>query len=810
MKIPYGWIREFVDLELGPAEAADRLINAGIEVASVSPLAPELAGVVVGEIEAVERELGESQGHRLVLCRVSTGRDRYRVVCGAPNARAGLRAAFAPPGAVLPGGRRIAAATIRGAESQGMLCSERELGLGEEHEAGLLALDADAPLGADLVRHLGLDDHVLEIEITPNRPDCLSVIGVARELAALTGARFRPLEIALKEGPEAAAELARVRIEAPDLCARFTARVISGLRVGPSPAWLAARLRAVGLRPISNVVDVTNYVMWEVGHPLHAFDHARVTDATIVVRRAGAGERFTTLDGQERTLTDQMLVIADPARAIGIAGVMGGANTEVTATTSRVLLESAWFQPASIRRTSRALGLLTDAAYRFERGADIEALVDGSERAAQLIADVAGGTVARGMVDAYPVPQPRPRIRLTMARVGRVLGIAPPRAEARRILVGLGLGVTDRGEDLEVEVPSFRRDLAIEDDLVEEVIRVWGYDRIPSTLPGGAIALVRLPDTQRQAEAVRRALVGAGLGEVVTYAFSDPALAGVLPGTGEPVSLLNPLSREASRLRANPLEGVLGAVAANARRQQPSIRVFEIGKVFERTPGLPREPRWLAIALGGLREPLAWWSRGGPRAADASTALADVHDARGLAEHVLDALGVAITGSRPLAEGGVPGFERDCHGVLLGPGGAAVAEFGEVAAEVRARHDIEAPVFAALLPLDELLGLAPAAPRYRPLPRHPAVHRDLAFLVAADRPVSAAEIEAAIAEEAGPLLRQVLLFDVFTFDDGRRSLAWRLTFQADDRTLRDDEVNAIHERVARRIEARFDITWRSA
>src|SRR5213594_2425297 len=471
MKIPYRWVGELVELDLSAAQAADRLINAGVEVASVTPLAPDFRGVVAGEIEAIERELGESRGHRLLLCRVSTGRDRYSVVCGAPNTKVGARAPFAPPGAVLPGERRIAAAKIYGVESQGMLCSERELGLGEEHDAGIVEV-ADARPGADLVAALGLDDHVLEVEVTPNRPDCLSVLGIARELAALTGARLRPPQVALEESGDAARSLARVRIEAPDLCHRFTARVISGVTIGPSPAWLRTRLRAIGLRPISNVVDVTNCVLWELGQPLHAYDYETVADATIVVRRARAGERFTTLDGQERALDASMLLIADPRRAIGLAGVMGGADTEVTAGTSRVLLESAWFAPASIRRTSRTLGLRTDAAYRFERGADIEMLVTASARAAALIAELAGGAIVRGVVDAYPGKRKPQRVRLRMSRVKRVLGVAPPLAQARKILAGLGLPGKARGADLEVTVPSFRRDLAIEDDLVEEIIRV--------------------------------------------------------------------------------------------------------------------------------------------------------------------------------------------------------------------------------------------------------------------------------------------------------------------------------------------------
>jgi phenylalanyl-tRNA synthetase beta chain len=800
MKIPYGWVRELVDVELDAEAAADRLINAGLEVASVTPIAPELRGVVVGEIEAVERELGESQGHRLVLCRVSTGRESFGVVCGAPNAAAGVRAAFAPPGARLPGGREIAVAKIRGVESQGMLCSERELGLGEEHEAGLMLLDG-APAGADLVAHLGLDDRVLDIEITPNRPDCLSVLGVARELSALTGRRLRPPRITLRESRTTARSRARVRVEAPDLAPRYTVRVIEELRVAPSPAWMAMRLRACGLRPISNVVDITNYVLWELGHPLHAFDADRVTDRTIVVRRAAAGERFTTLDGQDRALDPSMLVIADPARAIGLAGVMGGQNSEVSEGTTRVLLESAYFHPGSIRRTSRALGLRTDAAYRFERGADIEGLVDANDRAAQLMAELAGGVVARGMIDAYPKRRKVVRVRLRMSRVERVLGVVPPRAQARRILVGLGLAVHDRGSVLDVEIPSFRRDLTMEDDLAEEIIRVWGYDRIPSTLPGGeTVEVAHVSERLRQETVVRHALAGAGLLEAVIPSLSDPARDGVLDAPDvTPVPLLNPLSAELSILRVHPLAGLLGAVATNVRRQQADVRLFEIGRTYQ--PGAggdtgTAEPRWAAIAVTGARGDQSWHG-GADRV--------DVYDAKGLAEHALAALGVA---AETRAGGRLGGFEPDCHASLVTASGEAVGEFGELSADVRARFGLDAPVFAAALRLDALPVVRTFA-RTQPLPRFPSVQRDMAFSID-DPALSVAAVQAAIGRAAGPLLREVTVFDVFRLPDGARSVAWRLTFQAEDRTLTDDEVNAIHAQVAGQVSREFGITLRGS
>lgn len=813
MKIPYRWVREYVELDLTAGQAADRLINAGVEVASVTPTAPDLAGVVVGEIEAIERDLGEYRApasrrpaapaepsHRLFVCRVSDGRERFSVVCGAPNARPGARAAFAPPGARLPGGRVITAAKIRGVESQGMLCSERELGLGEEHEAGLLLLDGAAKPGRDLVDLLGLDDHVLEVEITPNRPDCLSVIGLARELAALTGARVTPPVFTAPEAGEPVEHLARVRLEAPDLCRRFTGRVISNLAVGPSPAWMAARLRMVGLRPISNVVDVTNYVMWEVGQPLHAFDHATIRDATIVVRRARQGERIVTLDGQERRLEPSMLLIADTGRGLGLAGVMGGRDSEVSATTTRVLLEAAYFDPASVRRTSRALGLKTDAAYRFERGADIEALVAASNRAAQLMSEVAGGVVARGIIDVYPEPRPRPRVRLRMDRIRRVVGAAPSWETTRAILTGLGLPPRDDDparQALEVEVPTFRRDIAMEDDLVEEVIRVWGFDHIPSTLPGGAMQLVSQPETLRQAQTARQALVGAGLMEAVTYAFADPNRALLLRAAADkpPIELVNPLAQDASVLRQHPLDGLLGVVAVNLRRQQPGVRVFEIGRTYLPGDGEPREPRWVAIALCGARADEGWHVRPEP---------VDVYDAKGLAEHVLRAFGLeGVPGA-----GRLGGFEPDAHGALLAPDGTVLAEFGEVAAAVRAAFGIEAPVFGAVVGLDAVAAHPAPAPVYRPLPRFPSVQRDVAFLID-DPGLTAAAVERVIRDEAGPLLRQVSVFDVYRLPDGRRSVGWRLTFQADDRTLTDEEVNGIHERVTRRVSSELHITLRS-
>ena len=803
MKISHRWLKEFVETELTPREIADRLINAGIEVATITPVVEGLAGVVIAEIEEVERDLGATPaGHRNKLCRVALPDRKFSVICGAPNAVAGLRTAFAPPGATLPGGGAVKAALIRGVSSEGILCSEKDLGLSLDH-GGILALPGDAPLGADLGTYLGLDDWILEIEITPNRPDALSVVGVAREIAALTGAPFRFPQVAVKESEPEASSLAAVEVEAPDLCPRFCARVITGLTVRPSPPWLAQRLRAVGLRPINNLVDVTNYVMWELGQPLHAFDFNTIAQHKIVVRRARAGERLITLDGQERALGPAMAMVCDPEHALAVGGVMGGAETEVTDRTTTVLLEAAYWDPGSIRRTSRALGLATDAAYRFERDGDIEGLTEALNRAAQLMADLGGGTVARGMLDVYPAPRVRPRITLRLSRVERLIGACPPREDAVRILQALGFAVDDSAADLRVVVPSFRRDVFQEDDLIEEIIRIWGYDKIPLALDRGGMRLpVTRPAGLRLARGVSRQLNAVGLFECISYAFVDPdrlERMGWQDGSGL-ITLQNPLSRERSVLRPSLLPGLLEVLATNASRQTTDVRVFEVGRVFmphrEEDGDWPvHEELWVGVALTGLRQPRAWHA---PRER------VDLYDAKGMAELALAAAGVSGWEAAPWPEGALPRYLVPGRGGRLMVASREVGSFGELAVPVREAFDLAAPVFVAELSLSALLTLQTWAPRYQALPRYPAVQRDLALVVPED--VTAAEIESAIRAMRLPLLTRLALFDVYTGDQigpGRRSLAWSLTFQAPDRTLRDGEVNDLHARIVTEIAKRF-------
>jgi phenylalanyl-tRNA synthetase beta chain len=766
---------------------------AGIEVAGVAPSGPALPGVVVGEVLEVAPH---GAGGSLTVCAVSTGSARFRVVCGAPNVRPGVRAAFAPPGVSLPGAGPVGVATIRGVESQGMLCSEAELGLGDD-AGGILLLDGTAEPGAALAATLGLDDPILEVEVTPNRPDCLSVIGVAREVAALTRGRLRPPAIRLSEHEPAAADLAAVTIEDADLCPRYAARVITGVTVAPSPLWLAQRLRLAGLRPINNVVDVTNYVLWELGHPLHAFDAERLAGRRIVVRRARPREVLVTLDGQTRTLAETMLVIADAERAIALAGVMGGANTEVEPATRTVLLESACFHPGSIRRTARALGLSTEASYRFERGADVEGLRDALDRAAQLLAELAGGRVAAGILDAYPRPRRPVVLTLRPSRIRRVLGACPPAGTVREILEGLGFPTTPRdgeGGELEVVVPAFRRDVSLEDDLVEEVARVWGYGEIPSTIPSGTLSLTRRPGHLVLQDTVRRALTAAGCQEAITLSLVDPAHlehAGLAPGDARAVVLQNPLATDRSVLRPTLLLGLLEALATNVRRQTPDVRLFEIGRVFESAgPGeLAREETRVGLVLTGLRAPRSWFG---------GRARADVFDAKGAIENVIEGLGRTELTVEPTE---APYLE-DGRGARVLVRGTPVGVFGELHPAVRRAFDLAAPVFVAELSLDRLGAIPPRPLEHRPLPRFPGVQRDLAVVVRAE--VSGAEVGRAIQAIRNPWLRRVTLFDVYTggqIGSGRKSLAYALLYQAEDRTLTDAEVNAMHGEVVERLRA---------
>ncbi len=788
MRVTLNWLREFIDLELTAAEIAERLTAAGLEVEAVEEVGRELDGVVVAEIVRVDPHPGAD---RLVVCQVRPGDGgAVPVVCGARNMKAGDRVPLATPGARLPDGRRIEAAEIRGVRSEGMLCSAAELGLGPDAE-GIMILPADCEVGRPVAQAVGIADTVMEIGVTPNRGDCLSVLGIARELAALTGIPLKRRRDGLRHRGGAAAPAVAVRIVEPELCHRYVARVVVGVHVAPAPFWMQRRLLAVGVRPINNVVDITNYVMMERGQPLHAFDLDRLPQPEIVVRRAGSETTFLALDGAEYELLPDDLVISSGGEPVAVAGVIGGAESAVSEATKRVLLESAWFSPLAVRRTARRLGLATESAYRFERGVDVEGVDRAAERAAWLLAHCAGGTVLPEAVDAYPRPyQPAP-IQLRVQRLGELLGVPVERAEAARILKALGANVTPGPKGtLTVLAPSYRADLTREIDLVEEVARVMGYERIPPTLPAGALVAGDEGELRRVSRALRELLAAQGWCEAIPLGFASPRMNELFPGLGpegrEPIEIRNPLSQEQSAMRLSLLSGLAECVGNNLRQAERSIALFSCGKAFWRLEGMCCEGQRLAGVLQGElpREGI------GNRARSA-----EFEDVKGAVELVLARFGAPVRWVRWAAAPWV----HPAHGAGLVVGEDLVGVAGGLHPAVLEELDVPEPCWMFELDLDKLLQYPPRR-RFRELPRFPAVVRDLALVT--DEDFAADTVIQFVHQWGNEWIEDVRLFDQYrggNLPPGKKSLAYSLTYRAADRTLKDEEVNALHERLARAV-----------
>ena len=802
MRISLNWLSEYVDvagLAGGAEDLARRLTAVGLEVEAVERVGEGLAGVVAARILAAEKH---PNAEKLSVTRVDAGAaEPLQIVCGAKNYQVGDVVPLATVGTTLPGGTRIEKAKLRGVESFGMLCSAKELGLSPD-ATGLLILDRGIAPGTPIAKALQLEDVLLEVNVTPNRPDALSHVGIAREVAAALGTRVRMPVARLAEQGTPAAELAKVRIDAPDRCARYAARVIEGVRIGPSPLWLARRLEACGVRSISNVVDATNFVLLELGHPLHAFDLDKVAGHEIVVRTARPGEKITTLDGKERALSTEDLLIADRDRGSALAGVMGGGDSEISAGTTRVLLESAWFQPGGIRRTSRRHGLKTEASYRFERGADPGMVIPAVDRCAALIAELAGGTVRPGIVHCHPREVRAPEVRLRWSRPAQLLGMEVAREDARKILAGLGF--TERASDAEGatwQVPSWRADVSIEEDLVEEIVRTRGYEAIPETLPHGASETPAEPADARAVAQIRAALEAAGFAEAVNFSFVaerelEPFDQHVATGDGSGralgIALKNPISAELSVMRTSLVPSLLKNVAHNRRQRIEDVRLYEIASVYHPGPNPKDRPSAESVEVAGVllgrRSPVGW--------AVPSDA-ADFYDAKAAVAGALDALGVEPGWEAP---GG--GWLHPRHSARILAGDVPLGEVGELHPRVAAAFELPRGVLAFRLSLDALLRAARLVPQHRPIPRLPPVLRDLAVVVGDATP--AATVEALVREE--PLVESVTLFDVYRgapLPPGKKNLAFAIAYRAPDRTLTDAEADAAHARIVKRLAERL-------
>lgn len=788
MKVSYNWLKEFVDFDLSVEELAHMLTMLGLEVDAIERTGEGLDDVVVA---LVEERAQHPNADKLSLCRVNNGSETLNIVCGAQNFKSGDKVVLAQIGAVLPGDFKIKRSKIRGEESFGMLCSEKELGLADE-SAGIMVLADDLQLGTPVFQALGMKDTVFEIGLTPNRADCLSVIGVAREIAAKLGKKVRYNLPEVKEGGEVITELASVQIDDPDLCPRYTARYISGCTIAPSPQWLVNRLKALGQRSINNVVDVTNYVLLEYGHPLHAFDFRQLAGGKIVVRRGGEGERFTTLDGQERVLKASDLTIRDAERAVALAGIMGGENSEIADDTSNILLESAYFNPTAIRLTSKRLGIHTESSHRFERGTDINIVTVALDRAAALIAELAGGQVARGIIDAYPSSVEQKIIVARVARINEILGINLDEERVRAIFTNLEFAVdTVEPGVLKVTIPSFRVDIEREIDLVEEVARLYGFENIPLTMPVAQVFSDRIPRAQLLERELKNLLVGAGFNEVINFSFASHADISKLnlpesDRRAAAVALLNPLVDEHAVMRTTLLPALLQTTARNFSLRNFNLRLFEMRRVYWIKPGevLPEEPLHVAGLMSGLRNPEGW---------NQVKDLVDFYDIKGVVESI------ALSFKLPrltFLPGGVEPFYHPGKSAAIVCSGELIGTLGEIHPDVQEAFELEKPVYYFELDFAKLAGLSAAATKIVAPSRFPDTYRDIAMLLDAQTP--AASIIDCISGVKIDKVKSVEIFDLYTGDkipQGQKSVAVRVRYGSFDKTLTDEEVNRFHQKI---------------
>ena len=796
MKVPLRWLAEWVDLPASVEVLSKRLSLGGLYVDNVERTGPDLSCVRVGRV--VERQ-AHPNADRLSLCRVDLGEaEPVPIVCGAPNVAADQRVAVISPGSTLPDGTKVKKTKIRGVVSHGMICSERELGLGTGHE-GILVLDAEAPIGAPVSDVIDAGETVLDVEITPNRGDCVSMLGVAREVRAHLGGALRLPPCAPAEAGRPAATDVQIEIEDGGRCHRYAGRVVRGVRDVASPDWLRRKLETAGVRSISAVVDVTNLVMLELGQPLHAFDLAKLRGGEISVRTARAGEKLRTLDGELRELSTDDLVIADAERPVALAGVMGGAATEVSAETRDILIEAAHFSPSSVRRSARRHALQSESSYRFERGVDPEGVERAAARAALLIAELTGGEVSQGAVVALGDPAQRTtEIRLDPARVNRLLGtdIAPD--EVSSLLARVEIDAVPESDGcLRCSVPSYRNDLHRYQDLIEEVARVWGYDRIPTTMPCGPLSPVLPGALERLNERVQDCLVGAGLIETMTFpVLTADDLEGLRLPADDPrratVCIQSPLAEQANRLSSTLIPTLLQLVRQHRSRQLDRVRIFQVGHVFHPrgSKELPDERRWVAALVARGQEAHLWQPR------DPVPLFFEI---KGIAERMLQGLGVEAS----FRAGTEPYLHPEAANEIA-VGGRRVGVVGELHPQVSRHFEIEGPCGLLEVDLEALAECPPTHAEFREVSRQPCARRDIAVLLDRRRP--AGEVLEAIRKTAGPHLMAVELFDRYAgkgIPEGQVSLAFRMVFQRPDRTLKDHEVNKLADRVIQMLASRF-------
>ena len=799
MLVPMNWLKEYVELDenYDLAELGEQLTMTGSKVEECITLGEDITKVVVGKILTLDPH---PNADKLVVCKVDVGVEIIQIVTGASNVAPGQLVPIAIHGSKLPGDVVIKRGKLRGVESQGMMCSGEELQIKDSDYPGaevdgILILQEDYPLGMDIKEALDLGGEVIDFEITSNRPDCLSMVGMAKEFAVTTGKTWSMPEIVVQQGVGNIQDELQVEVKNADLCPRYIARVVKDIKIEPSPLWMRRRLAAAGVRPINNIVDITNYVMLELGQPMHAFDLDKVGGRKIIVRPAAPGETLVTLDHKSRTLNPGMLVIADSEKPIAVAGVMGGANTEISDSTNQIVFESALFDGASVRMTSKVLGLRSESSGRFEKGLDINMALTAVDRAVQLVQELDAGTVLEGRIDVLGASTEKRKLTVNINGINQLLGLNLPHVEITKILNDLGLEASVEGDLLMVLVPTFRNDIEGEADLAEEVARIYGYDRIPMTLMEGSASRGTRTQTENQVDQIKQALVGMGMYEMITYSFTSPRIYESIGWESDEkfpdaVKISNPLGEDQSIMRTTLLPNLLEVLSRNFNRRLESCSVFEINPVFlpKSLPLTDLPEEILTLALGE-------YGKG-----------SDFYSLKGKIEVLVSLMGLIdrVTYQPTTHPALHPGRTAE---VMLD--GKAVGIFGEVHPKVGEGYELAAKVLLGEINLLVLLEQADTNKQYQTLPKYPAVTRDLAFIV--EKTVPAARIVEQIRKGGGAILEEVSLFDIYEgsqIPEGRKSMAYALSYRASDRTLKDEEVNKAHEKIVGLLKAEFDAALR--
>lgn len=794
MRVSYNWLKEYIDFPYSPEELDYVLTMAGMEVDEVEYLGEGIEEIVIGEILKIREH---PNADKLVICEVDTGDELLNIVTGAPNVIEGALVPVAKVGVTLPNGMKIKKAKLRGEPSYGMLCSTDELGLSEERASGIMILEERAEKGMNLIEYLGLDDYVLKLDLTPNYARCLGMLGIARELEALQDDKevYYP-EIKIEEKDNHISETVEVEVKDTDLCYRYTGRIIKDVKIGPSPIWMQKRLTAAGIRPINNIVDITNYVLLEYNQPLHAFDLDKIKNKKIIVRRAEDGEKHVTLDDKERTLNNEILVIADSDKAVGLAGVMGGANSEITGDTTTIFLESAYFNPVNIRKTARYLGLPSEASHRFERGIDIENVIEAGNRAAYLMQEYAGGQVVTGVIDIYPKPYKPLEIDLDVDMTNRVLGLELSAEKIKEMLIKLKFEVENNNEKnkLNVTVPAFRGDVEREADLIEEVARMYGYNNIPITRPlgnqqGGKNFKQKFEDITNEF------MLAAGLDEIINLSLTGEDNYKPLQLSNDSilknwVKIKNPLSEAYAVMRTSMIPGVLEVLSKNAKRQLDKMNVFELGHVYIQQEGEEAYLQFAKLAGASMGYDEDCWNSDAP----------DFFYLKGILEAYFERIGLKDLEFKSTKVS----YLHPGRTAKIVTGDEDLGIMGEVLPDIIEEMDLKERTAVFQLNIDKILKKVNLIQKYEDLPRYPAAERDLAILVEKD--IQSAALLKVIINNAGKLLKNVDVFDLYQGDqipENKKSIAFKLLFQAEDRTLKDKEVNDLFNKIVKELENQF-------